>query len=581
MLAPAPPPERDPVEVWGRAATAVALLAVDPGGLGGLWLKARVGPARERLMAVLPGLLAPMPTARLPLTLTDEQLFGGVDLAATLAAGTVVRSRGVLGNGPRALVVPMAERLTGGLAARLAQVLDAGQGHCVVALDEGAEADERLPQTVADRLALHVDLSGLALADCPDLEIDPDLIAAARARLPAVRLPADAVETVVRVAHRLGIASLRAPLLALAAARASAALDGEPVVTEDDLICAVELVLAPRATMLPAEPEETPEPEAEEPPPPPEPETGDDTPEPDADEDDVPDMLPEEVLLEAARAILPADLLAKLAAGKAPRVTGASAGTGAAKKGNRRGRPLPSRPGRLDGQSRIDLVATLRAAAPWQVIRRRLTPDAPQKVLIRAEDIRLRRFEEKSDRLLIFAVDASGSAAFTRLAEAKGAVELLLGEAYARRDHVALVAFRGDHAEVLLPPTRSLVQTKRRLAGLPGGGGTPLAAGLRSALDLADLSRGRGLTPSIALLTDGRANIALDGRADRPAAAEDARRMALAVRATATPALVIDMSPRPQPQLRDLAGEMNATYLPLPRADAGRLSAAVAGALVP
>ncbi len=570
-------PDIDPIERWGQAATAAALLAIDPAGLQGLWLRARVGPARDRLVAALLPVLD-RPIARLPLTITDDQLFGGVDLSATLAAGKVVRSRGLVGHDPLALVLPMAERALPGLAARLAQVLDAGDGHCLVALDEGAEADERLSAALADRLALHLDLDGLALADCPDLVLDPVDIAAARARLADVVLPPEAVTTVVVVAAKLGISSLRAPLLALMAARASAALEGHATVTEDDLVTATELVLAPRATRFP---EDTVEDDAQpDDPPPPEPDPQEPTP-PDTEAEDPPqpDALPEEVLLEAARAILPADLLARLAAGRTPRASKSNAGSGAVKKGNRRGRPLPSRPGRLDGQSRIDLVATLRAAAPWQTIRRKLTPDAPQKVLIRAEDIRLRRFQEKSDRLLIFAVDASGSAAFARLAEAKGAVELLLGEAYARRDHVALVTFRGDRAEVLLPPTRSLVQTKRRLAGLPGGGGTPLAAGLQSALGLADQSRGRGMTPSIALLTDGKANITLDGTANRPAAAADAERMAQALRASFTPALVIDMSPRPQRQLQDLAQTMDAPYVPLPRADAARLSAAVNGAL--
>jgi hypothetical protein len=91
---------------------------------------------------------------------------------------------------------------------------------------------------------------------------------------------------------------------------------------------------------------------------------------------------------------------------------------------------------------------------------------------LRPDDIRLKQAQERSDRVLIFTVDASGSAALARLAEAKGAVELLLAQAYARRDHVALIAFRGDRAEVLLPPTRSLARARRRLADLPGGGGT-------------------------------------------------------------------------------------------------------------
>ena len=572
------PDDIAPLEVWSRAATAAALLAIDPEGLKGLWLRARVGPARDRLVAALMPALGGRVT-RIPLTISDEQLFGGVDLAATLSAGKVVRNAGLVAHGAVTMVVPMAERATPGLAARLAQVLDGDDGHRLIALDEGAEPDERLASALSDRLGLHLKLDGLALADCPELAINPDDIEAARARLPDVKLPAQAAQTVAIVATKLGISSLRASLLTLAAARASAALEGHSTVTEDDLITATELVLAPRATLVPQDPHDE-QPQDTPPPPPPPDDASDETPQDSAEPEQTDqDALPDEVLLEAAKALLPADLLARLAAGKTPQASKSNAGSGAAKKGNRRGRPLPSRPGRLDSQSRIDLVATLRAAAPWQTIRRKLTPGAPQKVLIRAEDIRLRRFQEKSDRLLIFTVDASGSAAFTRLAEAKGAVEMLLAEAYSRRDHVALISFRGTGAEILLPPTRSLVQTKRRLAGLPGGGGTPLAAGLKSALELAAHSRGRGMTPSIALLTDGKANIALDGTANRPVAAEDARKMGAALRGTFTPALVIDMSPRPQKQLRELAGSMDAPYVPLPRADSGRLSAAVNAAL--
>ena len=202
-----------------------------------------------------------------------------------------------------------------------------------------------------------------------------------------------------------------------------------------------------------------------------------------------------------------------------------------------------------------------------------------QGLKLRREDLRIRRFEERSDRLLIFTVDASGSAAIARLAEAKGAIEILLAEAYARRDHVCLIGFRGDGAETLLPPTRSLVQTKRRLASLPGGGGTPLAAGLQAALQEVIAARRHGLTPTVCLLTDGRANISLDGRPDRAQAAEDAQGLARVLRAEAADALVIDTGRRPERSLSELAGTLGALYLPMPRADAESLSAAVSARL--
>lgn len=552
---------------WDAACQALRLLAVDPAGLKGLCLRARSGPARQTFLALLPAL--PLPLRKLHPTISDEQLFGGIDLAATLAGETLVINQG-LAHAPGALVLAMAERAGADLAAKLAQVLDADRGQCLIMLDEGAEEAERAPPALSERLAFHVDLDGIGLGEADPASFDLVDLDTARSLLPAVTAGPDDATVLVTLAARFGIDSLRAPLLALRAARASAALNLRDRITAEDLALAASLVYPSRATIAPAEDEPTP-PAPEPPEPSPEDQLQD-------SETRDPAELPDELLIDAVRALLPANLLDGMVPATTSRNSSGSSGAGSKRKGNRRGRPLPPRPGRLDGTSRIDLVATLRAAAPWQPMRRKASPDA-KGLLIRPSDIRLKRYEETSDRLLIFVVDASGSAAMSRLGEAKGAVELLLAEAYARRDHVALIAFRGLGAEILLPPTRSLVQTKRRLASLPGGGGTPLAAGLKAAGELAVQARSRGLSPTVAMLTDGRANITLDGIADRAQAAQDATTLARLLRAQGIPGLVLDMSNRPQDALRDLAAQMNAPYVPLPRADARRLSGAITKAL--
>ena len=541
------------LDSWQQATLALQLFALDP-GLGGIVVRARAGPVRDRLLEHVG------PARRVHPATPDTALFGGLNLAATLEKGRIVQEQGLFSE-PGPLILTMAERTPKRLCAHLAGVLDRLAGHTVIALDEGAEPDEALDPKLAERLAFFVDLSDVSLRDVSTAVSGliglPPIAPTSGRKLPS--LPRDTVETITRIALDLGIDSLRAPLFTLRTARAYAMLLGRNSVTFDDLETACALTLVHRATRFP---------EAEEPQSP-----APDQHDPQQDTDTL--ALPEELLLDAVRAMLPDNLLDRLTAQKAR--AGRGSGSGAARKGNRRGRPLPARPGRPHDGAGIDLIATLRAATPWQNIRKRAT--GRDSLQIRAADIHLKRYEEKSDRLLIFTVDASGSTALTRLAEAKGAVELLLSQAYARRDHVALVAFRGTEAELLLPPTRSLVQTKRRLAALPGGGGTPLAAGLVAALGQATQAARRGLTPTTVFLTDGRANIALDGSADRKQAATDAQQVARVLRASGTDALVIDTGNRPEPALHNLAQMLDAPYLPLPRADAQRLSQSVCAAL--
>lgn len=611
-------PDADPAR--GRdALSAAALFAVDPQALGGVAIRALAGPVRDQWLALLRGWLPPeQPWRRVPLNIADGRLLGGLDLSATLSAGRPIAERGLLAEADGGvLLLAMAERLSAGTVARLAAVLDDGELRlardgiaatvparvAVIALDEGIEADERLAAPLLDRLAFRLDLDGLRRLDPAALGIDAESLAAARARLPNVELPDAVIAALTATAEQLGIASLRAIWLATRAARAAAALDGREVVTDADGAIAARLVLAPRATRLPAA---EPPPDSDQAPPPDEPDqpapTDAPPPPPERDtetEEDAPPLAADpplqDLLLAAATAAIPPGLLAQLKAGAQAGKARAAGKSGALQKAAARGRPAGSRRGEPRAGQRLALIDTLRAAAPWQRLRRAeldaragapasrplsrgeagLPSASAPRVLVRREDFHVNRLEQRRETTTLFVVDASGSSALNRLAEAKGAVELLLADCYVRRDRVAVIGFRGASAELLLPPTRSLVRAKRSLAGLPGGGGTPLATALDAATELADAIRRRGETPGIVLLTDGRANIGRDGKPGRVQAEADASAAARRLAAAGHATLFVDTSPRAQPAAAKLAAELRALYLPLPFADARSLSVAV------
>ncbi len=551
------------------ALLALQLFAVAPRQLGGLCLRT-AGPARDVLIERLTALLPPdTPIRRLPAHIDDERLLGGIDMAASLASGCSVRQRGLLEEvAGGVLLVPMAERLRPDLAGRLAQAMEGGNetGFGLVLFDDGMTGDEGPPPALAERVAFRIDLSQLRSLDGEDHIL--------QAPLPIGTVEpgdGDALTALAATATVLGVDSVRALLFALAAARAHAALDRRNSLTDADLQLAARLVLAPRATRLPPSDEEPNENAPNEAPPP----DRDSNSDGDSTADSTP---PEDSVLEAAVAAIPPDLLARLAAGAIQR-KGHGSGGGQKAKSKLRGRPLGARPGMPSGGARLALVDTLRAAVPWQPLRRReLSADDTRRLVIRKSDLRIRRFEERAQAVTLFCVDASGSAALARLAEAKGAVELMLAQAYVTRSEVALIAFRRAGAELLLPPTRSLTRARRALAQLPGGGGTPLAAGIIAARRLAASIAGRGTTPFVVFLTDGSANIAADGMPGRPRAREDAASAARGLAADGHAAVVVDIAPRPRPEAEALARDLRARYLPLPMADAAGLQRAVEAA---
>ncbi len=586
-------------ERWQDAVLAARLLAVDPATAGGVLLRARPGPVRDAWLLLLDVCL-PLgtPSRRVPLHIDDGRLIGGLDLAATLRSGAPVVERGLLADVHGGVaILAMAERLGPGAAARFAAVLDAGEvvmerdgiamrmpARCgVVALDESAEEEERVPFSLTDRLAFDIDLREIGLSALSDgIDSPGNGIREARDLLPKVRTTDDVLEGLCAAATAMGIDSLRVSLRAVQVARLAAALAGRAETIDEDALVAARLVLAPRATRMP-----TPQDESDSEPAPPE-EAADADPSPqennasdsDSSGEGSGDPLDDRIVA-AAQAALPADVLAKLLAGGAARSRQASAGrAGQQAAQSARGRVVGVRRGDPRGPLRLGVIETLRVAAPWKSVRAReraTSGSAPAQALIdvRREDFRVVRRQHRTGTTTIFVVDASGSSALHRLAEAKGAVELLLADCYVRRDQVALVAFRGRSAELLLPPTRSLTRVKRSLAGLPGGGGTPLACGIDAAVTLAESVARKGDTPMIVLMTDGRANIGREGTTDRAQAARDAVSAARRVRLAGYAAVLVDTSPRPGAAAAEVAAEMGARYLPLPYADAAVVSRAI------
>ncbi len=550
------------------AALAPLLLAADPAGLGGILVRARPGPLRDAWLKALGAAFPPgTPLRRMPVGISDDRLLGGLDLSATLAAGRPLLSRGLLAEADGGVViVPMAERLPPETAARIALALDRqeipgadGTMHpsrfALVLLDEGVD-DEAAPAALAERVAIHLDLDNPREEPGESATTGPDT---------NVSQP---VEILCAVAESLGAGGVRAVLQALKVAQGSALLAGRAHPVEADITAAVRLVLAPRATRLPPAEAPPPGPEQQAPPPP----AGEQ--ETMAGEPQIDELT--ELAIAAARAMLPPGLLESQARRAERGSAKASSGQGAGKLRNSpgSGRRAGVRQGPLRNGARLDLVETLKAAAPWQAIRRREQPGR-SGVQVRTTDFRIRRLVKRAQSTTIFVVDASGSAALARLNEAKGAVELLLAESYVRRDEVALIAFRGDTAELLLPPTRSLARAKRALGDLPGGGGTPMAAAIEAASLLASAVEAKGRSVTTLFLTDGRANVA---RSPDRVPMDDAEAAARQLRSLGLRALFIDTSPRPRAEGARLSAAMGARLVALPRASAETLAATVRAA---
>ena len=538
---------------------------IDP-SLGSLSINSNYSTVREAFLSNLLSLLKPKRLKKIYPFQNPTDFAKSINMIDTLTFGMPKYNNDIFSSSNIALILTNTEKMQKGLATFLRDKIKRNKDKFFIALDE-SEGSEMSAANLSDYLIFSINLDGTRYKDLKKVTINRKKISEARNNLATVEVNKRELDYLIASSEMFSISNMHTIFCTLKVAKAICAYKGEKRVSREDINLAISLSMIHKAKKIPEFQQEEKAKSAEN-------ERLRDNDESKANKSEL-NSEDKKMLIDALKIFLPNNLIESLLSKNSQTISVTeSAGSGERNNNFSAGRPIPSISRKYSSDKRIDLMGTLTRAIPWQKLRSS-SVTKNRKIIIYPQDIMIKRFEKQSERLLIFLVDASGSNAIGRLAEAKGAIEILLSDAYAKRDNVALISFSGLKADPLLLPTKSLVTAKKKLSSLPGGGATPLAKGLLEAFKMADAARSRSIKPIIILLSDGRGNMSLDGVGDRVKAIEDTTYIASLIKRNAINNIFIDTSRRKTPIANELAKELNGQYYQLPMANSCSISKAV------